>query len=50
MLTILAGAATWEREIMLERQREAIAKANAGSAAPFLVWPPAKQPARFTHH
>ena len=24
MLTILAGAATWEREIMLEPQREGI--------------------------
>jgi DNA invertase Pin-like site-specific DNA recombinase len=29
MLTILAGVATWEREIMLERQREGIAKARA---------------------
>jgi DNA invertase Pin-like site-specific DNA recombinase len=29
ILTILAGVATWEREIMLERQREGIAKANA---------------------
>lgn len=29
MLTILAGVATWEREIMLERQREGIAKAVA---------------------
>jgi DNA invertase Pin-like site-specific DNA recombinase len=29
MLTILAGLATWEREIMLERQREGIAKAKA---------------------
>jgi hypothetical protein len=29
MLTILAGVATWEREIMLERQRESIAKAKA---------------------
>jgi DNA invertase Pin-like site-specific DNA recombinase len=29
MLTILAGVATWEREIMLERQRERIAKAKA---------------------
>jgi DNA invertase Pin-like site-specific DNA recombinase len=29
MLTILAGGATWEREIMLERQREGIAKARA---------------------
>jgi DNA invertase Pin-like site-specific DNA recombinase len=29
MLTILAGVATWEREIMLERQREVIAKAKA---------------------
>jgi DNA invertase Pin-like site-specific DNA recombinase len=29
MLTILAGVATWEREVMLERQREGIAKAKA---------------------
>jgi DNA invertase Pin-like site-specific DNA recombinase len=29
MLTILAGVATWEREIMLERQREGVAKAKA---------------------
>jgi DNA invertase Pin-like site-specific DNA recombinase len=29
MLTVLAGVATWEREIMLERQREGIAKAPA---------------------
>jgi DNA invertase Pin-like site-specific DNA recombinase len=29
MLTILAGVATWEREIMLKRQREGIAKAKA---------------------
>lgn len=29
MLTILAGVATWEREIMLERQRDGIAKAQA---------------------
>jgi DNA invertase Pin-like site-specific DNA recombinase len=29
MLTILAGVATWEREIMLERQREGIRKATA---------------------
>lgn len=29
MLTILAGVATWEREIMLERQREGIARAKA---------------------
>jgi DNA invertase Pin-like site-specific DNA recombinase len=29
MLTILAGVANWEREIMLERQREGIAKAKA---------------------
>jgi DNA invertase Pin-like site-specific DNA recombinase len=29
MLTILAGVATWEREIMLERQREGIAKAKS---------------------
>jgi len=28
-LTILAGVATWEREVMLERQREGIAKAKA---------------------
>ena len=28
-LTILAGVATWEREIMLERQREGIAKAKS---------------------
>jgi DNA invertase Pin-like site-specific DNA recombinase len=32
MLTILAGVATWEREIMLERQREGIAKAKADGA------------------
>ena len=29
MLTILAGVATWEREIMKERQAERIAKAQA---------------------
>jgi DNA invertase Pin-like site-specific DNA recombinase len=29
MLTILAGVATWEREIMLERQREGLNKARA---------------------
>jgi DNA invertase Pin-like site-specific DNA recombinase len=29
MLTILAGVATWEREIMLERQREGIVRAKA---------------------
>lgn len=29
MLTILSGVAAWEREIMLERQREGIAKAKA---------------------
>jgi DNA invertase Pin-like site-specific DNA recombinase len=29
MLTVLAGVATWEREIMLERQREGIARAKA---------------------
>lgn len=29
MLTILAGIAAWEREIMLERQREGIARAKA---------------------
>jgi DNA invertase Pin-like site-specific DNA recombinase len=28
MLTILAGVAAWEREIMFERQREGIAKAK----------------------
>ena len=28
MLTILAAVAAWEREIMLERQREGIAKAK----------------------
>lgn len=28
ILTILAGVATWEREIMLERQREGISKAR----------------------
>jgi DNA invertase Pin-like site-specific DNA recombinase len=28
ILTILAGVASWEREIMLERQREGIAKAQ----------------------
>jgi DNA invertase Pin-like site-specific DNA recombinase len=32
MLTILAGVATWEREIMLERQREGVAKAKAEGA------------------
>lgn len=32
MLTILAGVAMWEREIMLERQREGIAKAKADGA------------------
>jgi DNA invertase Pin-like site-specific DNA recombinase len=29
MLAILAGVATWERDIMLERQREGITKARA---------------------
>jgi DNA invertase Pin-like site-specific DNA recombinase len=29
MLTILGGVATWEREIMLERQRDGVAKAKA---------------------
>ena len=29
VLTILGGVAAWEREIMLERQREGIAKAKA---------------------
>jgi DNA invertase Pin-like site-specific DNA recombinase len=32
MLTILAGVATWEREIMLERQREGIQAAKAAGA------------------
>lgn len=32
MLTILAAVAAWEREIMLERQREGIAKAKAEGA------------------
>ena len=32
MLTILGGVATWEREIMLERQREGIAKAKSEGA------------------
>jgi DNA invertase Pin-like site-specific DNA recombinase len=32
MLTILAGVATWEQEIILERQREGIAKAKAEGA------------------
>jgi DNA invertase Pin-like site-specific DNA recombinase len=32
MLTILAGVATWEREVMLERQREGIARAKAEGA------------------
>jgi DNA invertase Pin-like site-specific DNA recombinase len=34
MLTILGGVATWEREIMLERQREGIAKARADRRGP----------------
>ena len=34
MLTILAGVATWEREVMLERQREGIAKAKREGRAP----------------
>ena len=29
LMTILAGVATWERQIMLERQREGIAKTKA---------------------
>jgi DNA invertase Pin-like site-specific DNA recombinase len=29
ILTVLAGVAAWEREMMLERQREGIAKAKA---------------------
>ena len=32
MLTILGGVAAWEREMMLERQREGIAKAKAEGA------------------
>ena len=32
MLTTLDGVATWEREIMLERQRGGIAKAKAEGA------------------
>jgi DNA invertase Pin-like site-specific DNA recombinase len=32
MLTILAGVAAWEREIMLERQREGIARPRAGAS------------------
>lgn len=32
MLTMLAGVAEWEREMMLERQREGIAKAKAEGA------------------
>jgi DNA invertase Pin-like site-specific DNA recombinase len=32
ILTILGGVATWEREIMLERQREGIAKAKEAGA------------------
>jgi DNA invertase Pin-like site-specific DNA recombinase len=31
-LTLLAAVATWEREVMLERQREGIAKAKAEGA------------------
>jgi hypothetical protein len=38
MLTILVGMATWEREIMLERQREGIAKAKAGGTTWQLQW------------
>jgi DNA invertase Pin-like site-specific DNA recombinase len=34
ILTILAGVATWEREIMLERQREGIAAAKAAGKYP----------------
>jgi DNA invertase Pin-like site-specific DNA recombinase len=37
MLTILAGVATWEREIMLERQCEGIAKAAPAKRQP-VVW------------
>ena len=32
ILTILAGVATWEREIMLERQREGIVRRKARGA------------------
>jgi DNA invertase Pin-like site-specific DNA recombinase len=31
MLTILAGVATWEREIMLERQRSASTRRRSGN-------------------
>ena len=44
MLTILAGVATWEREIMLERQREGIAKAKAEGR--YKGRPPSIDPAR----
>ena len=44
MLTILAGVSTWEREIMLERQREGIAKAKAEGR--YKGRPPAIDPAR----
>jgi DNA invertase Pin-like site-specific DNA recombinase len=43
MLTILAGVATWEREIMLERQREGIAKAKAEAGHVALVTMRTKQ-------
>ena len=41
MLTVLAGVATWEREIMLERQREGIAKAK--TAGKYKVTPPGER-------
>jgi DNA invertase Pin-like site-specific DNA recombinase len=53
MLTILAGVATWEREIMLERQREGIAKAKADgkykgrkptARTPSSTWLPRERP------
>ena len=44
MLTILGGVATWEREVMLERQREGIAQAKAEGK--YKGRPPAKAEAR----
>ena len=44
MLTILAGVATWEREIMLERQREGIALAKAKGR--YKGRPPVLKPSR----
>ena len=46
MLTILAGVATWEHEIMLERQREGIAKAAAEGKYKGRAWTdPPRSPA-----